>query len=66
VIGNLGDAYEALEECFAIIFMLADGNTDRVSWACEELGFPDPWDGAYEVKKPMCLRPGVEEEVKNG
>lgn len=35
LIDNLGDAYEALEECYRMIQVLADGDKERIAWACE-------------------------------
>lgn len=32
-IENLGDAHEALEECFGIIFFLTNGDKDRINAA---------------------------------
>ncbi len=46
-IENLGDAWEALEECFELILHLAKGDTKIVSRACEALGYPDPWKDEY-------------------
>lgn len=56
-IENLGDAHEALEECFHIIRVLADGDMNRVSAVCEELKFPDPYKlRTYEdPKEPMRI-----------
>ena len=44
LIDHTGDAREALEECYWLIFKLADGDTDTVRQACAELGISDPWD----------------------
>ncbi len=44
LIENLGDAHEALEECFHVIRVLVGGDMDLVSAACDELNFPDPYD----------------------
>jgi hypothetical protein len=54
---NLGDAYEALDECFKIIYHLSKGDSSKVSSACRALNLPDPWDGKYEddMKQPMRL-----------
>ena len=57
-IENLGDAYEALEECFILIYKLSGGDSSRISEVCKECGFPDPWDNKYgdDPKEPMSLR----------
>ena len=47
LIENLGDAHEALEECFRPIHYLAEGDSDRIGNACNALGFPNPWDDEY-------------------
>jgi len=39
-IENLGDAHEALEECFQLIKAITGGNRDVVNEYCEGLGFP--------------------------
>ena len=44
LIENLGDAYEALEECYTLIYELSGGDTKRISEACRKYNFPDPWD----------------------
>ncbi len=46
LIENLGDAHEALEECFALIHDLSGGDMAKVSAACEERNFVDPYDEA--------------------
>ena len=40
LIENLGDAHEALHECFEIIRVLTGGNVDTVNAACDTLEFP--------------------------
>lgn len=53
-IDNLGDASEALEECFHIIYELAGGDMSKVSAACNKLKYPDPWDAKHGDKvNPM-------------
>jgi len=56
-IENLGDAYEALEECFAIIYHLAEGDSERIGRLCEELKFPNPWNDKYgdDPTEPMKI-----------
>jgi len=39
-IENLGDAHEALDECFKIIMELTGGDKERVNAACRQLRFP--------------------------
>jgi hypothetical protein len=39
-IENLGDAYEALEECFAIIYHLSGGELEPINEICDKLHFP--------------------------
>ena len=53
LIENLGDAWEALEECYGIIIALSEGDMIRVSAACRTLGFPDPWDPDRFDDDPM-------------
>jgi len=53
LIENLGDAHEALEECFMIIHELSGGDSKKISAACRRYGFPDPWDICFKNKKPM-------------
>ena len=43
LIENLGDAYQALEECYTLIFELSGGDDGKVSAACKKHNFPDPW-----------------------
>lgn len=44
-IENLGDAYEALHECFHVILDLADGDMDRITAICKRRRYPDPFGG---------------------
>lgn len=39
-IENLGDAHEALEECFLIIYQLTNGDKKTINRICEKLNFP--------------------------
>jgi len=39
-IENLGDAYEALEECYFIIYKLTGGNKEIIDRVLEELNYP--------------------------
>ena len=39
-IENMGDAYEALAECFAIIAFLTGGSQEIINVVCEHLHFP--------------------------
>lgn len=41
LIENMGDAYEALQECHAVIYRLAHGNRTRIRDAIDSLYFPD-------------------------
>lgn len=50
LIENLGDAHEALSECFHLILFLAAGDMAKVSRACEVLRYPDPFEP--EVGEP--------------
>jgi hypothetical protein len=36
----MGDAHEALEECFAIICALTGGDRNAINRVCSDLGFP--------------------------
>lgn len=44
LIENIGDAHEALEECFNIIRYMSYGDMAKVSMACNQLGYVDPYD----------------------
>ena len=57
LIDNLGDACEALEECYALILELSGGDMDKVSAACRKHRFPDPWSDEYGegLKLPMKI-----------
>lgn len=44
LIENLGDAAEALEECYRLIYVLSSGNTASIRDACQKLNIVDPWD----------------------
>ena len=46
-IENMGDAEEALEECYQLIHELAGGDSSKISAACHKLNFPDPWGDSY-------------------
>lgn len=48
LIENLGDAHEALDECYQLIYTLAGGDTKKVSAACKKLNFPDPWEEGHD------------------
>lgn len=49
-IDNMGDAAEALEECFGIIYQLSNnGNKDIINEACKEFNYP-------EIKCDMILK----------
>lgn len=56
-IENLGDAHEALDECFTLILELSDGDMVKVSAACKKHRFPDPFKTEYgEAGKPAMNR----------
>lgn len=60
LIDNLGDAHEALEECYALIIELSKGNMTKVSKACKKFGFVDPYEkeNRFEddpISQPMCM-----------
>lgn len=58
-IDNLGDAHEALDECFKIIYELADGDMAKISAACRKHGLPDPFKSQYGVPaRPQMLLGG--------
>ena len=44
LIENMGDAHEALEDCFNLIAELSGGDMAKVSRACRAIGTPDPYD----------------------
>ncbi len=52
LIENLGDAHEALEECFYIIYLLSGGDHERIKEACTDLGFPIPRALNPDQEKP--------------
>jgi hypothetical protein len=54
-IDNLGDAHEALEECYAIIYALTGGHRSTVNYICNRLGFPSI--SADMVAPPSRLPP---------
>lgn len=39
-IENLGDAHEALDECFKIIMELTGGDKEKINAVCRKLHFP--------------------------
>ena len=41
-IENLGDAEEALEECYFILKTLVDSDYDKLEFICEMLDYPSP------------------------
>jgi hypothetical protein len=53
LIDNLGDAYEALEECYALIIELSGGDMEKVSAACVKHKFPDPYETKRYSDDPM-------------
>ena len=59
LIENLGDAHEALSECFHIILRLSSGDMGRVSEVCRLLRYPDPYDDEYgdDPREPMRETP---------
>ena len=40
LIENLGDAHEALHECFELIRTMTDGKSEEVNKYCDSSGFP--------------------------
>ena len=53
LIDGLGDAQEALEECFTLILELSKGRMVDVSMACRNHGFVDPYNPARHSSNPM-------------
>lgn len=47
LIENMGDAHEALEECFRIIVELSKGKRKLISKACRQACVVDPFVGRY-------------------
>lgn len=47
LIENMGDAHEALEECFHVIRVMSFGDMGLVSAACDQLNYPDPFEDEY-------------------
>jgi len=50
-IDNLGDASEALEDCYTLIFFLSGYDSKKISDACKILNLVDPWDIDYDDAK---------------
>jgi hypothetical protein len=40
LLDNMGDCYEALEECFDIIGVLVNGDGDALNAVCAQLNYP--------------------------
>jgi len=40
-IENMGDAYEALEECFHLIHAMTGGKKEEVNEYCRDLNYPE-------------------------
>lgn len=53
LIDNLGDAHEALEECYELIIELSGGDMKKVSTACNKCNFPDPYTEDRYSDDPM-------------
>lgn len=53
LLDHLGDASEALEDCYALIYELAGGDSARISAACQKLGLVDPWATKRFSDDPM-------------
>ncbi len=53
LIENLGDAHEALEQCYLLIIELSGGDMGKVSAACNQFNFSDPWDKERFDDDPM-------------
>lgn len=47
---DFDEAAEALDECYQLIFTLADGDSKNISKACEMLGIVDPWHKKESMK----------------
>lgn len=52
-IENLGDAHEALEDCFQVIVHLSEGDMHRVSAACKAAKVVDPYSRLRCSDDPM-------------
>jgi len=64
-IDNLGDAYEALKECFDLIVILSEGDCSHVSAACRRLGIVDPYRKEDRLDdEPMPEPMAVPERVR--
>ena len=50
LIENLGDAFEALEECYEIIRVFSDGKKDMINDVCSWLNFPEIKSDLYKEK----------------
>jgi hypothetical protein len=56
LIENLGDAHEALEECFHIIRELTRGDMKKVNSVCKKLGYPTIEHRMTKVKGVLASR----------
>lgn len=63
-IDNLGDAHEALEELYALVIDLSDGDMRKVSAACLANRFPDPYEERRykDDPMPMAMKKGYSAE----
>lgn len=54
LLDNMGDAHEALEECFALIHALTGGHRSTINLLCDKLGFPSI---AHDMAAPASRLP---------
>ena len=61
LIDNMGDAQEALQECYILIYLLSKGNSEIISKHCKKMNFSDPWENYYDddMKKNMTIEEGL-------
>jgi len=48
MLDNMGDAIEALEECWKIIFELADDDKQIIGEVCDKFDFVNPWESEFD------------------
>jgi hypothetical protein len=66
LIENMGDAHEALEECFNIIALLVDGDFKKLKNACNKCNYPIPDAAPVFVKRAWNDYGGFDEEDEEG
>jgi len=55
-IDNLGDAIEALEECWQIIHRLSSGDEQMIAAICDELNIVNPWEVTPDESSKQSIK----------